>query len=237
MPFRYPKGTWLKGKAVGGQFAALTDLPWVAAVVTRLEFEALLRMLSRDERRARKRLDEALDSERRAEDSPRFAKRHAARKAAEESARSLVATRDAVYQSRFPPPSKAPLKRRRPEPEEPGDEAEEWAIGASYSPEVGGNHTSAVDVSILVRRVDGSKMPQREAAAVMRYVREHRIVPVEYYLAAIDWRSPKSKNGKAKKFKGWQTGNVATDFENFYNILTAISKHKDKWELKMGGLK
>lgn len=234
MAFRIPAGVRLAGKGIGGRFVALADIPTLAAALEGRSREKLQKRLATESRKATRRLAAAAESEQRAEESGRgFTKRRAVRKQAQERARSLRAVEDATRAAT----TKA--KQREQEAADDSEAAAEWAIGASYEPASGrqGRRTSAVDVSILVRRIDGVPMRQSEAKRVLTYVREHRLVPVDYYLAAIDWRSPKSGNGNKRDFKGWQTGNVEGDFDNFYNVLTAVSGKPGRWTVKMGGLK
>lgn len=231
--FRIPKGVKLDGKGIGGRFLALQDLPGLAASVDAKSRAKLTKKLGSVSRAATKKLERAAAAESRAEERGRgLLQRRGARKVAQERARALRAIEDAT---------RAATKRQREQEEEEQLDQEsaavEITIGATYLPERHGARTSAVDISILVRRIDGAKMKFSEAKRALAYVRQHRIVPADYYLAAIDWRSPNSKNAKANSYKGWQTGNVETDFDNFYNVLTAISGQPGRWTVKMGGLK
>lgn len=235
MAFRIPKGVRLGGKGIGGRFVALADIPTLAAALEGSSRSKLEKRLATESRRATRALDTAAKSEQRAEDrgGRQFTRRRDARKRAQERARSFRAVEDATRAAT------RDAKQRRDEEAEDARAAVEWAIGASYEPTSNrpGRRTSAVDISILVRRIDGIPMRQSEAKRVLTYVREHRLVPVDYYLAAIDWRSPKSGNGNKRDFSGWKTGNVESDFDAFYSVLTALSGKPGRWTVKMGGLK
>lgn len=231
--FRIPKGVKLGGRGIGGRFISLADIPGLAAALPKGDRSKLFKRLRGEVTKSTKRLEHAAATEARAEEKGRgFARARELRKRAQEKARTLRAVQDAARSA-----AADREEREREELEDRSSEAVEWAIGASYEPSTHGARTSAVDVSILVRRIDGRPMKQSEAKRVLSYVRQHRIVPAEYWLAAMDWRSPNAKQGKAKNFKGWQTGNVEGDFDAFYNVLTAISGKPGKWTVKMGWLK
>lgn len=235
---RIPKGVKLGGKGVGGRFVSLQDVPGLAAALTRGDRTKLERRLGKETRKATKALERAAASEERASERGRgFTRARGIRKRAQEKARALRAIQDATRSA-----TRAKKEAEAEAAADRGTAAVEWAVGASYEPGSGrrGARTSAVDVSILIRRIDGRAMKQSEARRVLTYVREHRIVPTDYYLAGIDWRSPNAGKDKAKKFlpEGqWRTGNLEGDFDAFYNVLTAISGAPGKWTVKMGGLK
>jgi hypothetical protein len=247
MRFRLPAGVRVDGKGWGGRFMRLEDVPLLAPALDPRSLALLEKRIARDYRRAGRQLDRAMEKVRAADKKPPRAAERArgALGAVTEQARALRATRDAVRDVVAPKPKRktpvapavADLDPDELQDGEDGDEAVEWAVGVSYNAETAHRPTSAVDVSILVRRIDEQPMPFREAKAVMTYVRQWRFVPVEYYLAAMDWRSPQSPHAAAQTWKGWQANQPETDLENFYNVLTALSDKPGFWTVKMGGLK
>lgn len=115
--------------------------------------------------------------------------------------------------------------------EEFGDEPQvEWEFGFEYDA-ASGNPQNNVDVNFRVIRRDGKAFTAKEAASVMKYVREHAgNAPADYIVRGIDWRRPTAKNTRwvSTEQRGYSPKQVT---EEMANVFYKVRKQPQSWRL------